>query len=256
MSALFRLGQRMAQRNNLTLFAWIAALVLPALLQIIATTQEDVRNYLQGYYGPFTFYFFFVMTYGFATIFVCYYQLSAYRRQGTLDMLRISRLTPAQVLRDVYLQLQRTLLPPVLGFLLVFTGYLALSPERATLMGFGGGTIAGGVINVVLSEMLLCAVICLGLLRNESPLALLSMLLVMPLNMAPIILMFFANGLREGWHIRSGESERMPLLLDWFTAVPWLFYVGFVMLLLALALWLARWRLAALWPPQQRPSKN
>ena len=36
MSAMFRLGQRMAQRNNLGLFAWVAAALLPVALQVIA----------------------------------------------------------------------------------------------------------------------------------------------------------------------------------------------------------------------------
>jgi len=268
--ALYRLGQRMAARNNLTLFAWIAALVLPAGLQLIAGMQEEVREYLAGYFGPFTLYFFFVMTYGFAAIFVCFYQLSAYRRQGTLDMLRISRLTPWQVLRDVFVQLQQTLLPPIAGFGIIFTAYLMLSPERGMISGLGGGTLALGILNVVLSEMLLCAIICLGLLRGEAVLSAISAVLVLPLNIAPIALMFYANGLRENWeqmaplargadHLRDSEQmpgpKQMPLLADWFTSAPWLFYVIGVAIVIALLLWLAHVRLARLWPPQLNPGK-
>ena len=143
MSAMHRLGQRMSARNNLGLFAWVAALFLPLALQLIAGAQEEVREYLDFYYGPFTLYFFFVMTYGFATIFVCFYQLSSYRRQGTLDMLRIARLTPWEILRDVFLQLQRTLLPPILGFGVVFTIYLVFFSDASQIMGFGRAAFIG-----------------------------------------------------------------------------------------------------------------
>nr|MDQ3024045.1 hypothetical protein [bacterium] len=197
--ALYRLGQRMAARNNLTLFAWVAAIVLPAGLQLISGMQEEVREYLAGYYGPFTLYFFFVMTYGFAAIFVCFYQLNAYRKQGTLDMLRISRLTPWQVLRDVFIQLQQTLLPPIVGFGVIFTIYLLNSPDRGMITGLGAGTLALGILNVVISEMLLCAIICLGLLRGEAALSAVSAVLVLPLNILPIALMFYADGLSRRW---------------------------------------------------------
>jgi hypothetical protein len=261
MSAMQRLGQRMAARNNLGLFAWVAAVFLPIALQLIAGVQEEVRDYLAGYFGPFTLYFFFVMTYGFATIFVCFYQLGSYRRQGTLDMLRIARLTPWEVLRDVFLQLQRTLLPPILGFAIVFTMYTLFFSDRTQIMGFGASALIGGVFNVVLTEMLLCAIICTGLLRGEAPLSLLCTFLVLPLNIAPIALMFFAEGMRERWdtlHIfpgRAGNSTlggEMPLLLDWFTAAPWLFYILGMALVLALLLGLGHMRLRELWPPQVR----
>jgi hypothetical protein len=266
MSAMQRLGQRMAARNNLGLFAWVAAVLLPCALQLIAGMQEEVRSYLEQYYGPFTLYFFFVMTYGFATIFVCFYQLGSYRRQGTLDMLRIARMTPWEVLRDVFLQLQRVLLPPILGFAVVFTVYTLFMSDRTQIMGFGRTAFIGGVLNVVLTEMLLCAIICTGLLRNEAALSLLSAFLVLPLNIAPIALMFFAEGLAERWktthlslaHPGNGnilvntDHTPMPLLLNWFTSAPWLFYIAGMATVLALLLWLGKVRLAALWPPQLR----
>lgn len=266
MSAIQRLGQRMAARNNLGLFAWVAAVLLPCALQFIAGMQEDVRTYLEQYYGPFTLYFFFVMTYGFATIFVCFYQLGSYRRQGTLDMLRIAQLTPWEVLRDVFLQLQRTLLPPILGFAVVFTVYTLFLSDRTQIMGFGRTAFVGGVLNVVLTEMVLCAIICTGLLRSEALLSLFSSFLILPLNIAPIALMFFADGLRERWTAAHAISYtqiegrvatdvtfgNMPLLLNWFTSAPWLFYIAGMAIVLALLLWLGNMRLRQLWPPQVR----
>jgi hypothetical protein len=256
---LQRLGQRMAARNNLGLFAWVAAVLLPCALQFIAGMQEDVRSYLEQYYGPFTLYFFFVMTYGFATIFVCFYQLSSYRRQGTLDMLRIARLTPWEVMRDVFMQLQRTLLPPIFGFAVVFTVYTLYFSERMQIMGFGRTAFAGGVVNVVLTEMVLCAIICTGLLRGEALLSLLCTFLVLPLNIAQIALMFFAEGLRERWTALNAEPLRssepppaMPLLLDWFTSAPWLFYIAGLAGMLGLLLLLGHMRLRQLWAPQAR----
>jgi len=261
MRPLVRLGQRMARRNNLALFAWIAAILLPIALQLIAGMEEEVRQYLDQYYGPFTLYFFFVMTYGFAVVFVCFYQLSAYRRQGTLDMLRVSRLTPYEVLRDAYLQLQYILLPPILGFVLVFSVYLLLTPERAMLAGFGGGTIIGGLLNVVLTELLLCAVVCLGLLRSEAGLAALAALLVMPLNIAPIIVFLSAQRLRDYWDSHAalltktgqGGQAGMPSLQAAYLAAPWLFYGVAVALLTLLLLIVSHQRLSRLWGPQARP---
>ena len=52
-------------------------------------------------------------------------------------MLRIARLTPWEVLRDVFLQLQRTLVPPILGFGVVFTVYLVFFSDASKIMGFG-----------------------------------------------------------------------------------------------------------------------
>ena len=274
MSAMHRLGQRMAARNYLGLFAWIAAVLLPCALQLIAGMQEEVRTYLEQYYGPFTLYFFFVMTYGFATIFVCFYQLSSYRRQGTLDMLRIARLTPAEIVRDVFLQLQRTLLPPILGFAVIFTVYIMWFSDATQIMGFGRTAFIGGVLNVVLTEMLLCAIICTGLLRGEAFLSLLCAFLVLPLNVAPIVLMFNADGLRERWratHMLDFDGKvigqeipgasinwdlgfvPLPPLMSWFTTAPWLFYVAAMTVALLLLLWLATLRLRDLWPPQVRP---
>jgi hypothetical protein len=257
----------MASRNNLNTFAWVCALVLPFGLQLIAGFQEDVRDYLGGYYGPFTLYFFFVMTYGLATIFVSFYQLSGYRRQGTLDMLRITQTSPGELLRDVYLQLQRVLLPPILGFGIAFVIYTLASTERDTIMGLGGTTLAGGVLNVVLTEMLLCALMCLGLLRSEGPLALLATLFVLPLNIFPIALMFAAERLGDSWKSiadsggkvpRAGELVTFdpPLLLEWFVAAPWVFYILGAFAVLALLLWGARARVAQLWPPQLKPLKG
>lgn len=273
MSGFLRLGQRMAQRNNLGLFAWVAAVLLPVALQFVAGVQEEVRLYLGEWYGPFTLYFFFVMTYGFATIFVCFYQLSSYRRQGTLDMLRIARLTPWEVLRDVFIQLQRTLLPPIAGFALIFVGYMLYSSDRLTIMGMGGTTIAGGILNVALTEMVLCAIVCLGLLRAEAALSAFAALLVLPLNVAPIGLMFFAQRVRDRVvesHLGTGNFPQtaslqemeaaavasMPVITRAFTAAPWLFYVFGMSVVVMLLLWLAKMRLAQLWPAQVRPGKS
>ncbi|MDQ3024091.1 MAG: hypothetical protein M3R04_06880, partial [bacterium] len=48
----------------------------------------------------------------------------------------------------------------------------------------------------------------------------------------------------------EAQFAPMPLLLEWFTSAPWLFYVIGVTLLLALLLWIGHARLAKLWPPQ------
>jgi hypothetical protein len=210
------------------------------------------------------------MTYGFATIFVCFYQLSSYRRQGTLDMLRIAQLTPWEVLRDVFIQLQRVLLPPIAGFIVIFLAYSQWAPEQ--LSGFGRATVAGGLLGVILTEMLLCAIVCLGLLRTEAALSALAALLVLPLNVAPIGLMYFARNLRERWELQQHHAElydgqgkagyvlntdlQLPWLLELLTASPWIVYVLGMVLVLSFLLWLAKLRLAQLWPAQVRPGKN
>jgi hypothetical protein len=69
-AALAHWAARSARVNHLYTFAWICALVLPAVLQYFAGTEEDIRDYLGEYYGLPTLYFFFSSTYGFATVFI------------------------------------------------------------------------------------------------------------------------------------------------------------------------------------------
>jgi hypothetical protein len=71
-SAIVKLADRSARRNHLYLFAWLCALAVPAGLQLLASTIDEVREYLAYYHGPISLYMFFAMTYGFATVFVSY----------------------------------------------------------------------------------------------------------------------------------------------------------------------------------------
>src|SRR5690349_12616431 len=108
------MGRRMALRNNLYLFAWLCAIGLPLGLQLMSWLNEDVRDYLGNYFGIFSLYIYFTMTYGIAAVFVGYYQTSSFRRAGTLDMLRISQMRPSEMLAGVFASLELVLLPPML----------------------------------------------------------------------------------------------------------------------------------------------
>jgi hypothetical protein len=222
----------MAARNNMFLFAWICALVLPVALQLIAGAQEEVREYVGFYYGPFTLYFFFTMTYGFATVFVAYYQVSGYRKPASLDLLRITWLKPWEVVAGILLQLQAILVPPVIVFAIGFLVYLLALPEQAEqIRSFGWSAIFGGIIGTLFNQLLLCSIVMLGLLRNEARAVLPALLLVVGLNVLPIILLFWLE-----WPAWS-----YALLL---TAV-------FATVMTAVVL-----RLGALWPAHAQPRRN
>jgi hypothetical protein len=227
--AVFHLGARMARRNHLYLFAWLCAVGLPGLLQVIAGQVQDVRDYLGEYYGVATLYMFFAMTFGFGTIFVSYYQANGYRRAGTLDLLRTSGLAPGAVLGGVFLQLQQVLVPPLVAALLGLFIYLRVSPPaRGWLSGFSlADGLAFGLV-LLLIQAVLGTVPLLGLFRRSEGLTLLSLLLVLPLNIMPLIL--------QRWLRVSAGYIVLGLLGT-----------------LALALLAALWNLSRLWPPERLP---
>lgn len=221
----------MAGRNNLYLFAWLCALAVPGGLQLLVGTIEDVQEYIGDYYGPFTLYMFFTMTYGFATVFVSYYLVGGLRRAGTLDMLRVSRISPWEVVLAVWLELQRILVPPVLAFMVAFAVYsFAIDPSRQ-LSSLGSSALTGGALMMVLNQSVLSALMCNALYRTEYMLALVAAVLVLPLNSAPVILVYML---------------RLPALL--YLAI----LIGLVLACLLLA-WHNLWRL---WPPVKTPLKG
>jgi hypothetical protein len=224
--AVYRLGQRMAQRNNLILFAWLCAIVLPAVLQLIAGLNEDVRSFLDTYYGLPSLYIFFVMCYGFATIFVSYYQANGYRKAGTLDLLRAANFSPLAVLAGAFLQLQTVLVAPLLTFVAVVGIYAALDPQARS--PFGRVTVGDLLVFAVLQllvQAVLASIPLASLFRRGELVALLSMLLVMPLNALPVLTLRF-----NAVHVLAG-----------------------ILLLLLILLLLAYNNLRVLWPAQRRP---
>ena len=233
-----KLGGRMARRNHLHLFAWLCAVALPAALQWFAGANEDVLNYLQSYYGPITLYIFFIMSFGLATVFVSYYVVSGFRTAGTLDTLRISRIRPAEVVGGVFLQLEQLLIPPVLGFAALFLVYLLyFAGEGARGIGWtvggqgqvlslGWGAIVAGAVVMLLNQAVLAALMCCGLYRREALLALFAALLVLPLNSAPVLVVYVYG-------------------------VPWWTLLLIMLVLLALLFLLAVHMLSRLWPPQK-----
>jgi hypothetical protein len=186
--AVYNLGRRMAQRNNLVLFAWLCGVMLPLILQVLAGVTEDVRQYLDNYYGLPSLYIFFVMCYGFATIFVSYYQANGYRKAGTLDLLRVARFEPLAVLAGAFLQLQALLVPPLLAFLAGITLYAVLVPAARSWFGsLGLLEVAVFALLQALVQAVLCSIPLVSLFRRGEVLALLSMLLVMPVNALPLL---------------------------------------------------------------------
>ena len=221
----------MARRNNLFLFAWLCAVALPIALQLIAGTVEEVRTYLADYYGAFTLYMLFTLTYGFATVFVCYYQITSYDKAGTLDLLRVSGIDPREVVLGAFLQLQTILAPPVVGFALIMLGYLLLEPREGQLHGIGGPLLAGGGMVMLLTQALLGALMCTGLYRRAAPLALVCALLVLPLNVSPVVVLYALH-------------------------VSWYLFLLSLLAALGVLLLVANRNLAALWPPQRMPRRG
>jgi len=74
----------MAGRNNLYLFAWLCAVALPLVLQWLSGTLPEVKDYLGYYYGWFSLFMFFALTYGFGAVFVAFYQISSYHKAARL----------------------------------------------------------------------------------------------------------------------------------------------------------------------------
>jgi hypothetical protein len=229
--AVIKHGRRMAGRNNLYIFAWLCAVVLPAVLQWLSGQVVEVRDYLGSYYGWFSLYMFFALTYGFGVVFVAYYQVSGYHKAGTLDLLRVSGIRPREVLSGVFLQLQMILIPPLLGFALVLVGYslvvslLSLTQEQP-LAGLGGGLVVGGAAVMLFNQALLCAWQLLGLYRREAPFALASAVVLVPLlNAGPVIAFMVLH-------------------------VPIPVYILMMLVLLGLLLWVGEFSLARMWPAQ------
>jgi len=221
----------MAARNNLYLFAWLCAIALPLALQWLVGANEDVRNYVGDYYGPFTLYMLFTMTYGFATVFTAYYQISGYRQAGTLDLLRLTSIRPIEVVGGAFLQLEHVLVPPVIAFALLFIGYMLISPEREQARGFGWQLISSGAMIVLFNQAILVAFLMVGLYRRTAMPALIATVLVLPLNSLPVALVY-------ALHVPA-----------------WLFLlilIGVLALLLAAAVY----SVGRLWPPQRMPLKE
>lgn len=227
---MFKHGERMAVRNHLFLFAWLCATAVPVALQALAGASEDARAFLDTYYGGISLYMFFAMAYGFAAVFVAFYQVSSYHRAGTLDLLRLSGIGPRDVLLGVFLQLELILVPPLLGFAALFAAYVNyLSPDREQLASFGVLLLIGGGVMMLFNQALLAALFCTALYRQEAALILPAVLLAAALNLTSV----FAYVLHALW-----------LYLLILTAA------------LVLLLCISQANLARLWPPQTAPRKG
>lgn len=227
-SAIVKLADRSARRNHLYLFAWLCAVAVPLGLQLLASSVEDVREYLAYYHGPISLYMFFAMTYGFGTVFVSYYVVSGLRQAGTLDLLRVSGARPAEVVAGVFLTLERVLAPPLFIFALGFAGYLLLFARDSFLLGGSWWLLSGMGLVVLLNQIILALLPCLALFRREALLALLAAVLVLPLNALPVFLLYGLG---------------LPI---------W----AFLLILTGLAgllLGTATLSVGRLWPPQRRP---
>ncbi len=226
----------MAGRNNLYLFAWMCAVVLPLALQWISGSLPDVKDYLGSYYGWFSLYMFFALTYSFGTVFVSFYQISGYHKAGTLDLLRVSGIRPRDVLLGAFLQLELILAPPLAGFALVLLAYglwtsLVGDSAEPAFAGMSWEMIIGGALMMLINQALLGALQCLGLYRREAPLAVASAVLVLPFNALPVIAIMVLH---------------LPVLL----------FACIMLLVLGLVLWAAERNLARLWPPQASVRKG
>jgi hypothetical protein len=221
--ALFHLGHRMAQKNNLFLFAWLCAIVVPVILQVIA----DFRDFLLDWYGVPSLYMLFTLTYGFASVFISYYQASSYRKAGTLDLLRTANFRPGQVLWGVFSQLQTIVGPPVIVFCTGLLVYAQFDPiNRGWMRGMRVPEAFGVMLLLLLIQGMLTAVPLLGLFKRGEVLALACLPIVLPLNVAPMFV---------------SQSRGLAGLAA----------VGVMAVLLAIMLLAAWLRLSRLWPPQR-----
>ena len=215
----------MARRNHLFLFAWLCATVVPAGLQIISGTMDEIRSYLAYYYGELTLYMFFIMTYSFATVFIAFYVTSGFRRSGSLDLLRVSAVRPWEVAAGIQLELQKILLPPLALFSVAFLVYAGLGRQDSFISGQSWWLLGGMVVLLWFNFTVLTLITSLGLFRREAPWALLASVLVLPFNALPVLLLYVL---------------KLP---------PWLYALMMLALLAVLAL-VNVGAVARLWPPQ------
>ncbi len=183
------LGRKMARRNHLYLFAWLCALAVPLGLQALAGAVEDVRTYLDFYYGPLSLYMFFTLAYGFGSVFVSYYQTGAYRRAGALDLLRLTGARPLRVVLGAFYQLEHILLPPLLAFITLFFIYIVYFSTDRFLRDAPWWQILAFAAVLVLNQLLLAAIQLVALFRREETFALLCAVLVLPLNVGMLLWM-------------------------------------------------------------------
>ena len=230
-TAVISLGRRLAWRNYLYLFAWLCALVVPLGMHLLSGLIEEVRIYLAYYYGPMSLYMYFAMTYGFGAVFVSYYLASGFRKAGTLDMLRVSGVRPWEMVTGVLLQLQLTLVPPLLVFALGFFLYVLLGGQTALLGDVGIGVLVGMAAVMLINELILATIPCLGLFRQGAGWALVGAVMVLPLNTLPVLVLFVAD-----WPIWTYVLIELGLAA--------LLYSGCIMLV------------SRLWPPQRMPRKE
>lgn len=220
--------RRIAARNNLYLFAWLTAIAMPWALQWFVGTNDDILSYLGDYYGPLTLFMFFTLTYGFATVFTAYYVMGGLRGSGTLDSLRLSQLTPGEVVGGVFLQLERILIPPMLGFLASFALSVVLQPANREIFSSGWLALVGAAFGLVLNQALLVALMLLALFRREHLWALFVGTFSMPLAVVPVVAIYIMH---------------IPVAV---------YMVGMLCMVLAI-LAIARSSLARLWRAQGRP---
>lgn len=188
--AVHRLGWRIASRNNLPLFAWLCALAVPWGLQLLCYGIEDLRVYLGAYFGSISVYMFFTMTFGFAAIFISYYLAGYYRRAGTLDMLRVTRLEPRELLSGVGIVILRMIGPPLGTFFLVFISYAMLVDRYSFLADEPWWVFVGLALVSFTNNLILATIPLLGFYRLEAPWSLLATIIVLPLNTLPVILVY------------------------------------------------------------------
>lgn len=226
-AAVIKLGNRLARRNHLYLFAWLCALVVPLGMHLLSGQIEEVRTYIAYYYGPISLYMYFTMTYGFGAVFVSYYLTGGLRKPGTLDMLRVSGVRPWELVTGVMLLLQMILVPPLVVFAAGLLTYFVLG-EQATMLADGRQALLAGMGGVMLiNELILAGIPCLGLFRRAAGWALIAALAVLPLNTLP--------------------------MLVWLRQLPITAYVLLQLGAVALVYGGSVFLVARMWPPQRMP---
>jgi hypothetical protein len=130
------------------------------------------------------------MTFGFAAIFISYYLAGYYRRAGTLDMLRVTRLEPRELLSGVGIVILRMIGPPLGTFFLVFISYAMLVDRYSFLADEPWWVFVGLALVSFTNNLILATIPLLGFYRLEAPWSLLATIIVLPLNTLPVILVY------------------------------------------------------------------
>ncbi|MCB1220460.1 MAG: hypothetical protein H7A35_14945 [Planctomycetales bacterium] len=148
-------------------FAWLCILVLPISLNILAGMLEEFRDSLGEYYGLFSLYMMFQFSLGLATLFLGTMLVTSISRSELVEQLRLTLVSPFQLLLATMRHLFSLLWPPSLAFFIGVTIWMFATSQQGMLLRVVGiGQLLVFVLLLACTQLITLLVITLGIERN------------------------------------------------------------------------------------------